>query len=321
MSKTRSRDSFIGSRLRLRDLHVFMAVARSGTMAKGADQLGISQPAISEVISGLEHALRVKLFDRNPRGVTLTAYGRALLDRGIAAFDELSQGLEELEALADPSVGEVRVGCSEADFSAFMPPLVREFKQKYPRVMLHVRGVPTLSLELPELRERSLDLVIGRPRNHHEASSLAEDLNLETLFDDRVVIVAGLQSRWARRDRIDLEELVDEPWVMAGTPSGSMVLDAYRARGLREPTISVLTNSVAIRTELVATGNYLASLPASVLRFNAEQLALKVLPVDLPPRPFPVVLVTLKNRTLNPAALGFIEHVKNFTKPLAVVAQ
>jgi DNA-binding transcriptional LysR family regulator len=57
MSKTPSRETFIGSRLRLKDLHVFMVVARSGSMAKGADELGISQPAISEVIAGLEHAL------------------------------------------------------------------------------------------------------------------------------------------------------------------------------------------------------------------------------------------------------------------------
>jgi DNA-binding transcriptional LysR family regulator len=323
MSKTRSRETLIGSRLRLKDLHVFMAVARSGSMAKGADQLGISQPAISEVIAGLEHALRVKLFDRNPRGVELTAYGRALLNRGIAAFDELSRGLEEMEALADPGVGEVRIGCPDSLSSGFMPLLIREFKEKHPRVVLQVRSVSTLSLELPELRERSLDLVIARPQwvarpqEHDEASSLADDLNLETLFDDHVVIVAGLQSRWARRDRIGLEELVDEPWVMPDTRARSIVVEAYRARGLKAPNIGVVTNLLRLRAELAATGDYLTSLPASVLQLNADNLALKALPVDLPQRPFPLVLITLKNRTLGSAAVRFIEHVKVFSKPLA----
>ena len=320
MSKTPSRETFIGNRLRLKDLHVFMVVARSGSMAKGADQLGISQPAISEVIAGLEHALRVKLFDRNPRGVELTAHGRSLLNRGIAAFDELSQGLEEMEALAHPGVGEVRIGSLDSISSGFLPPLIREFKEKYPRVVLQIDSVYTLSLGLPRVRDRSLDLVITRLQKPDEASSLADDLNLETLFDDHVVIAAGLQSRWARRDRVELEEIVDEPWVVPNPRAGSIVAEAYQARGLKAPNISVVTSLVSLRAELAATGDYLTSLPASVLRFNAEQFALKVLPVDLPPRPFPVVLITLKRRTLNPAALRFIEHVRTFTKPLATAS-
>jgi DNA-binding transcriptional LysR family regulator len=320
MPKTRGRETFIGSRLRLKDLHVFMAVARSGSMAKGADQLGISQPAISEVISGLEHALRVKLFDRSPRGVELTAYGRTLLNRGIAAFDELTQGLQELATLSDPGVGEVSIGCSDSVSSGFMPSLIQEFKEKYPRVVLQVRNVSTLSLELPELRQRSLDLVIARPQwvthpKKHDA--LADDLNFETLLDDYPVVVAGSRSRWARRDRIDLEELIDEPWVMADTRSRSIVVEAYRARGLKEPNISVVTNMVRLRAELAATGNYLTSLSAAMLRFYAEPLGLKVLPIDLPPQPFPVVLITLKNRALCSTALRFIEHLKAFSKLLA----
>ena len=291
MPKTRGRETFIGSRLRLKDLHVFMAVARSGSMAKGADHLGISQPAISEVISGLEHVLRVKLFDRSPRGVELTAYGRTLLNRGIAAFDELTQGLQELEALSDPGVGEVSIGCSDSVSSGFMPLLIQEFQEKYPRVVLQVRNISTLSLELPELRQRSLDLVIARPQwvtHPKKHDPLADDLNFETLLDDYPVIVAASRSRWARRDRIDLEELIDEPWVMADTRSRSIVVEAYRARGLKEPNISVVTNMVRLRAELAATGNYLTSLSAAMLRFYAEPLDLKVLPVDLPPRSFPV---------------------------------
>jgi DNA-binding transcriptional LysR family regulator len=317
MSKTRSREDFIGRRIRLKDLHVFMAVARSGSMAKAVDPLGISQPAISEVISGLEHALRVKLFDRNPKGVELTAYGRALLQRGVAVFDELNQGLVELEELADPGAGEVRIGCPDSIASAIMPTLIRQFKEKHPRVVLQVDSVSTLSMELPQLRNRSLDLVIARARTSVAADAFPGDLNIELLFDDQVVVATGLQSRWARRRHIDLSELVDEPWIMTNSRAGSMVGEACRAKGLKEPNISLVTYSVHLRAELAATGNYLTALPASVLRFSAERFALKVLPVDLPPRPFPVVLATLKNRTLNPVVRRFIEHLRAFTKPVS----
>ena len=92
-------ESQIGRRLRLRDLHLFFTVVQEGSMAKAASRLGISQPAVSEVIAALEDALGVRLFDRNARGVEPTVYGRALLKRGRAAFDELKQGIRDIEFL------------------------------------------------------------------------------------------------------------------------------------------------------------------------------------------------------------------------------
>ena len=86
-------DSQIGRRLKLRDLHLFFTVVESRSMAKAATLLGISQPAVSEVIADLEHTLGVRLFDRSTRGVEPTNYGVALLKRGRAAFDELKQGI------------------------------------------------------------------------------------------------------------------------------------------------------------------------------------------------------------------------------------
>jgi molybdenum-dependent DNA-binding transcriptional regulator ModE len=100
----------ISRRLRFRDLQVFFAVVQCGSMAKAASELGVTQPAVSEVVAGLEQAFGVRLFDRSPRGVEPTIYGRALLKRGIAAFDELKQCISDIEFLADPTKGEVRLG-------------------------------------------------------------------------------------------------------------------------------------------------------------------------------------------------------------------
>src|ERR1700704_5039550 len=86
MSKIGS-EEHVGRRLRFRDLQVFFAVVQSGSMAKAAAQLGLTQPAVSDIVAGLEHMFAVRLFDRNPKGVELTIYGRALLARGRAAFD------------------------------------------------------------------------------------------------------------------------------------------------------------------------------------------------------------------------------------------
>jgi DNA-binding transcriptional LysR family regulator len=81
----------IGRRIKLRDLHFLLAVAKSGSMGKAAAELSVSQPVISKAISDLEHTLGVRLFDRSPQGAEPTSYGRALLQCGVAVFDDLRQ--------------------------------------------------------------------------------------------------------------------------------------------------------------------------------------------------------------------------------------
>src|SRR3954469_1986753 len=103
----------IGRRLRLRDLHAFFVVAQMGSMGRAAEELGVSQPAVSKVIADLEHVLGVRLLDRNRRGVEPTIYGAALLKRGLVAFDELKQGVRDIEFLADTTSGQVRIQCPD----------------------------------------------------------------------------------------------------------------------------------------------------------------------------------------------------------------
>src|SRR5215472_17175052 len=90
-------DNRIGRRLKLRDLHILSTVVQWGSMAKGAAHLGMSQPAVSEAIATLEDALRVRLLDRSPRGIEPTIYASALLKRGHVIFDELRQGLQDID--------------------------------------------------------------------------------------------------------------------------------------------------------------------------------------------------------------------------------
>src|SRR5262249_34270889 len=106
MAKAVGDDSYIGRRIRLRDLYVFFTVTQRGSMAKAAAELGITQPAVSRVIAQLEHALGARLLDRGAQGVEATMYGRALLKRGGVAFDELKQAIRDIEFLANPNVGE-----------------------------------------------------------------------------------------------------------------------------------------------------------------------------------------------------------------------
>jgi DNA-binding transcriptional LysR family regulator len=309
-------ESQIGRRLKLRDLHVFCTVVRRGSMAKAASHLGVSQPAVSEVVADLEHMLGFRLLDRRPHGIEPTIYGRALVKRSTIVFDELKQGINDIECLADPASGEVRIGCAEAFASAALPPIIQHFSQAHPRVFLHLKPLVTPTLDFPELRARSLDVVLARivrPLANED-----DDLNVETLFDDHSVVAAGLQTRWARRQKVDLAELADEPWVLAPPAgwNGRIVEEAFRARGLAMPKIYLTTYSIQLRATLLATGPFISAFPASILRLKANEMSLKILPVELPFRPWPFAAVTLKNRTLNPAVARFIDHVRTFTRSM-----
>jgi DNA-binding transcriptional LysR family regulator len=82
------------------------------------------------------------------------------------------------------------------------------------------------------------------------------------------------------------------------------------------PTICVTTFSVDLRIDLLATGRFITAFPRSVVNVKARQFPLKALPVHLPTRPWPVELITLKHRTLNPVVERFVEHLRAFAKSL-----
>ena len=179
------------------------------------------------------------------------------------------------------------------------------------------RKIETLDAKL---RDRELDFVVQRLRSYPLVSDSFDDLDTEIVFDDELVVVAGGPSPWSRRRKIDLAELVNEPWILAGQPSWPhrILSEAVAARGLGMPKTVLRTYSVHIRANLVASGRFIATFPKSVAQYYTERFALKVLPVDLPVQPWPVVLLTLKNRTLSPVVEHFIVHLRDRTHPLRV---
>jgi len=314
MTRTIDWESRIGRRLRLRDLHVFFAVVQSGSISKAAAQLRVKQPSVSKAIGDLEAALKVRLFDRSPQGVRPTIYGDALVECGVAVFDDLKQGIGKIEFLSDPTSGEVRIGCIPSMAATIVPSVISRFARKYPRAIVHVDVVRSAA-QVAGLRERKYDFTITRTQEL--PTDELDDLNSEILFHDELVVAAGARSRWARRRHIGLAELVHERWIVAPAYSWNYtrLLEAFRASGLSMPSAGLVTLSLHIVAQLLADDEYITALPASWVR----ACGLKLLPVDLPFRPWPVTILTLKNRTLSPAVERFIESMrraaKSFVKP------
>ena len=304
----------IGRRLKLQDLHVLMTVVQAGSMGKAAERLNTVQPAISRSIAELEHALGVRLLDRHRQGIEPTEYGRALLDCGVAVFDDLRQGVKNIEFLADPTAGEVRIGCNPYLATSFVSAIVDRLSRRYPRIVFHVAETLAEALQR-EVSERNVDLLIAR----RLGSFTDERLEFETLFEDSNVIVAGAQNPWARRRKVALSDLVNEPWALPPPDSviGSLAREAFRASGVDYPRTTVVTYSAHMRLSLVSTGRFLTIQLASLLRFPIKRPELKVLPVDLPLAREPIGIITLKNRSLSPTARLFIDTAREIAKPLA----
>jgi DNA-binding transcriptional LysR family regulator len=305
MASVRNWEGRIGRRVRLRDLHVLFAVVQHGSMTKAGGELGMSQSAVSQAIAALEHALRVPLLDRTPHGVEITRYGAALMRRGQAAFDELRSGVHEIEVLADPDVGDVRIACGESIAAGILPSVIERFCARYPKVRLEVLTSTPLT-GFSELQQRKADVLLTLLPNPEAA--LSEELHGEVWFHDRICLAAARESAFGRRRKIRVADLANAALLCppADTPGGAAMSDAIRAAGLRESPVMITTLSVHLRAMLAAHGHFVAVLPASILRCNPGFHSLRELPVELSmPQP-PALIVTLKNRTLSPPVERFI---------------
>jgi DNA-binding transcriptional LysR family regulator len=304
----------IERRLKLHDMRVLISVVDAGSMHKAAERLATSQPAVSRAISDLEHALGVRLLDRSPSGIRPTPYGQAIIKRGLAVFDELREGVKDIKFLSDPTSGQLRVGCSEYAAGGPVLAVIDRLTRRHPRMVFDVEIAPVLTL-YRDLTERKIELVITRLVEFADR----DDMTVENLFDDDIVTVAAEKNPWTRRRRIEVADLVNEPWTLPprNTGIGAFAVDAFRARGLRPPQATVVTYSMHMCHKLLATGRFLTMLSGYTLMLPGKHPWLKALPVELANARGTIAIITLKNRTLSPLAELFIKTTRAIAKPLA----
>ena len=223
--------------------------------------------------------------------------------------------MQDIEFLADPTAGEVRIAAAIGWAAGFIATVIDRLARRYPRVVCQLTAAdpPTTTLAL---EQRDVDLVVQRV-----VTPLAEDhLQAEVLFADPVFVIAAIENPWARRRRVTLADLMNEPWALPppGDIAREWVTDAFAAAGLELPCAAMVTTTGVARIALVAKGRFLAIASESVLRFGGWERAIKVLPIDLATMAGAFGIVTLKNRTLTPVAQLFIDCAREVAKPLAM---
>lgn len=307
-------DARIRRRLKLRDLDTLAAVARHGSMAKAAVQLAVSQPAVSKAVAEIEHILGVRLFDRAAQGVEPTPYGQVMLKWVAAVFDDLRQGVKEIEFLSDPTAGEVRVGAIEPMLGGFLAEVLKRVNRRFPRISFDVTQPVSLAQQRRELRERRVDLIVGRLAG----DNLSDDIASEVLFEEPWSIVVGPTNPLLKRRKLNLADLLEQRWSLPPTDTvvSTYLARAFRSAGLEPPRSVVTCASIQMHYALMADGPFLAIFPRSLLRFGGYRMRLKVLPVHLPGPPPPVGITTLKKRTRSPVVDLFIAQAREIATQL-----
>lgn len=306
-------ESHVARHVKLRDLHILSTVVQWGSMAKAAPRLSMSQPAVSQSIANLEAALGVRLLDRSTRGIEPTGFALVLLKRSRVAFDELGQAVRDVRFLATSSAGEIRVAAGDTLAAGLLPAVIDQLSRRHPRIVIRVIQANAEMPQFRELRERRVDLALARISR----SFVEDDLDVEILFEDPHRVVVGARNPLAGRRKVALEELANEPWIFTSNQViRELIAEAFSARGLALPQETVSSNSILLRNHLLATGRFLTVLPVSVLRYNARQWSLKVLPVDLGVKPRCVAILMLKNRTASPVVQLFAQFVRAAVKTM-----
>lgn len=250
----------IGRRLRLRDLHVLMAVVEQGSMARAAEHLAVSRPVISRAITDLEHTLGARLLDRTPSGIEPTVYGRALLRRGGAVFDELRQGVQDIAFLSDPNEGELRLGCFDPLVAGITTNVLASLAARFPKLTFEVFS--SNSDGLPQmLRERQVEFVLIRA----PADAPAPDFAAEPLHHEKLVIAAAAHSRWARQRKLLLTDLAQARWISSPNEfrSPCPLFQAFHAQGIPVPHPVIQSTSLVLRYNLLLRGDFVTMIPIS----------------------------------------------------------
>ena len=202
---------------------------------------------------------------------------------------------------------ELHIACTESVAAGLLPAVLERFSREQPGIRVDVGQAVMNTAHYRDLRERNIDLLIGRIPDPFNES----DLEAKVAYDDQVVVVAGRQSKWARSRKLVLPDLVKERWILPpdDTMPGLLASELFRAGGADLPRAPITTLSMHLCCQLAASSKFVTMLPSSILRFNKLDQSLKVLPIKLAPQRRPVGIVTLRNRTLPPAARLFTECV------------
>ncbi|MFB6725414.1 LysR substrate-binding domain-containing protein [Kribbella sp. NPDC056345] len=279
--------------MELRQLRSFVVVAEELNVGRAAVRLHLTQPSLSRQIAALERDLGVELFARVRKRFVLTAAGATFLAEAQDLLRRSDEAVRAAQRTQRGELGTLRLWFVQSATFEALPRLLGAFRAAYPEVVLELESMTTLR-QTEALRDGRIDVgllrpnapAVGAPATGVAIVRLAPGLESRVVSSDPVVVALPARHRLARRKRLRLEELADEPFVFYSRPSGPVVHDTLigfcRAVGFT-PRIEQVAADVQTIVSLVAAGLGVSLLIGPTPPSNPEAVVYRELSDDLPP--------------------------------------
>ncbi|HEY4896221.1 MAG TPA: LysR family transcriptional regulator [Solirubrobacteraceae bacterium] len=301
-------------------LKVLKEVAYRGSISAAAEALSYTQSAVSQQIATLESETGMKLLERHPRGVTLTAAGQTLVGHAEGILARLEAAEASLSAIAGLRGGRLRMASFPTAGATLMPLAIASFRAAHPEVELTLaEGEPEQIV--PRLRGGELDLALLF--EFAGEGALEDELSVVELLEDPMRLALPREHPLAGRAHIRLEDLAGDSWVQTSrsSPCARHVVRSCHAAGF-EPSVSFESDDYQTVQGLVAAGVGVALIPQLALSVVRQDIAIRSLAPSSPVRR--VIAATPAGARLVPAApamLGMLEHAAERLKASGLPAE
>lgn len=288
--------------VKFKHLYLLDSLGRTKNMHVTAQQMNLSQPAVSKMLKDIESLLGFDVFERQPRSMTATHLGEHVIRYAHMTLNSADAFVEQITSLHAGGHGYLKVGGIFAATSAVLPEAIIEIKQDYP--LLNVEVVEQTSGNLMKmLEEKTLDLAIGRFSEPHQQ----QDFDFTALAPENFCVVVNSSHPLSGKDAVSLDKLFEWPWLLypKGTPIRNRMEESFTKAGVALPQNIVATISVQTFLELLQRGPMIGMLPSVMVKAHVESGVLSVLntPLDLVPQHYGIL--TRKNEKLVGPALAF----------------
>jgi DNA-binding transcriptional LysR family regulator len=240
----------------LRTVDYFLTTMARRSLRAAAQDLGVTQPALTKAIRRLEDSFGAPLFDRQARGVTPTVYGTALLRHAKDVKAALGAAREEVEALRTGSAGLVKIGAGPSWQDAVLPDAIAELRTSRPGIRVHVMGGGDDLLK-EHLKSGALDFVLAAVP---ETPRLEPELAWQPLLADEYCVIAHAGHPLRDRRKVGAEDLLSYPWILppATTYMVGRLHHLLRVAGLPPPVPAIETDVIALKFALMRRSDYLS---------------------------------------------------------------
>jgi len=294
-------------RVKLQQLRAVLAVARNRSLMSAANELGLSQPAISKILHELEQDLGTELFVRTSRGSYPTELGTKVAERAQSMFAQLEQLVQEIHDSQIGVSGHIVVGVLLAGAANILPQAVARLHERSPNVRVTIIEGSYESLT-PQLRQGGIDFIVGRLPGYN----YRERLELMPLLQEEVAFVVRPDHPILQRKTLVIDDLQEWPWIMPlpETTLRYMIEAEFHERSLDLPKIACESLSIVTNRRLIMDTNYIGAFPAQVVQPDISAGLLSQLPMEEPLSFGPIGISRLKDSPLGSAAQALVDELQ-----------